>query len=132
MDGDIDTYNSSQPKQWHNLLNTLSHEFNAAYTDGTSKIFHRNPAWFLDGNPIVGYYVPKSGKCVRVMFWSGQSFGAPGLVPEGSFKAATRDYTSITDIDIPQLQAWLNEARTIQWDYKNIVKNRGVLHKIEG
>ena len=40
--------------------------------ESESKIWHRHPVWFLDGNPIVGYSKLKAG--IRLMFWSGASF----------------------------------------------------------
>lgn len=132
MNSDINTYNTSQSEKWWEIIAVLNQEFDQAFADGTSKIFHRNPAWFLNENPIVGYYIPAKGDRVRIMFWSGQSFDEPGLEPEGSFKAATKDYMSVDGIDITQLHKWLEESRNIQWDYKNIVKNKGVLNKIGG
>jgi hypothetical protein len=33
--------------------------------------------WFLDGNPVVGY--SKLKQCVRLLFWSGQSFKEQSL-----------------------------------------------------
>jgi hypothetical protein len=91
----------------------------------TSKIWHGSPVWFIDGNPIVGYHSLKS--CVRVLFWSGQSFSEPGLHPEGTFKAAEKRYTSVDEIDSEQLLRWLADARQIQWDYKNIRRRKGDL-----
>ncbi len=76
----------------------------------------------MDGNPIVGYSKLKS--CVRVLFWSGQSFQTPGLAPEGTFKAAEKRYTTAEQVGAEDLRAWLAEASTLQWDYKNIVKKR--------
>jgi hypothetical protein len=81
--------------------------------------------WFLNGNPIVGY--DKLKESVRLLFWSGQSFDEPGLRPEGSFKAAEVRYTSPEQIDLGDLARWLKKARKIQWDYKNIRKNKGLL-----
>jgi hypothetical protein len=79
----------------------------------------------MDGNPIVGYHSLKN--CVRVLFWSGQSFTEPGLHPEGTFKAAEVRYTAADDIDDEQLARWLSDAKRIQWDYKNIRTRKGVL-----
>ena len=56
--------------------------------DAEQKIWHAHPVWFLNGNPIVGY--SKLKECVRLLFWSGQSFDEPGLQKEGSFKAAEK------------------------------------------
>jgi hypothetical protein len=93
--------------------------------DAQSKVWHAHPVWFLEANPIVGYARRKSE--VRLLFWSGQSFTTPGLKPEGTFRAAEAHYTDADQIDESRLAAWLAESRAIQWDYRNIVKNRGRL-----
>jgi hypothetical protein len=65
-----------------------------------------------------------------LLFWSGQSFDEPGLQAEGSFKAAEARYTSADQINTKDLQRWLKKSQKIQWDYKNIVKRRGVLERV--
>jgi hypothetical protein len=67
---------------------------------------------------------------VRLLFWSGQSFEEQGLQPEGSFKAAEVRYTSADQINKKDLKRWLQKSKKIQWDYKNIVKRRGVLERL--
>jgi hypothetical protein len=64
------------------------------------------------------------------MFWSGQSFGEPGLAPEGSFKAAEVRYTDVAQINTGDLHRWLQKAVEIQWDYKNIAKRKGQLERL--
>jgi hypothetical protein len=76
----------------------------------------------------VGYKKLKG--CIRLLFWSGQSFGEQGLRPEGKFQAAEVRYTSIEEVDPIALRRWLKEARAIQWDYKNIVRRKGRLEKL--
>lgn len=56
-----------------------------------------------------------------------QSFKKSGLRKEGSFKAAEMRYTSVKEVRKTELARWLKDARAIQWDYKNIVKRKGVL-----
>jgi hypothetical protein len=90
--------------------------------EAESRIWHAHPVWFLAGNPVVG--CKKLKGCVRLLFWSGQSFPTPGLVPEGTFKAAEVRYTAVSQIDEMRLAQWLAEARSIQWDYKNLMKKR--------
>ena len=85
--------------------------------------------WFLDGNPIVGYSRLKT--CVRLLFWSGQSFDEPDLADEGSFKAAEARYTEADQIDEVALARWLAKARDIQWDYANLVKRKGRLERLK-
>ena len=85
--------------------------------------------WFLDGNPIVGYSIQKPG--VRLMFWSGADFGEDGLDVVGKkFKDASVFYTQADDVDLPSLQRWLETSARIQWDYKNIVKRKGLLERL--
>jgi hypothetical protein len=93
------------------------------------KIWHAHPVWFIDGNPIVGY--SKLKNCVRLLFWSGQSFAEPELKPEGSFKAAEIRYTEPAQINEKNLVRYLQKAVKIQWDYKNIVKRKGVLERLK-
>jgi len=90
--------------------------------DADSRIWHGHPVWFLDGNPIAGFKKLKS--CIRLLFWSGQSFSTPGLVSEGTFKAAEVRYTAPDQVDADLLARWLAEARVIQWDYKNLMRKR--------
>ena len=77
---------------------------------------------------IVGY--SKLKNCIRLLFWSGQSFDEPGLHPEGTFKAAEIRYTSADQINAKDLKRWLIKSKKIQWDYKNIVKRKRVLEKL--
>ena len=107
------------------LMNEINHNLPTA----ESKIWHAHPVWFLDGNPIVGYSKLKGG--VRLLFWSGQSFAEKDLKPEGSFKAAEARYTAANQIKVSHLKRWLTKSKKIQWDYKNIVKRKGVLKRIE-
>lgn len=89
----------------------------------------RPSGMFLDGNPIVGYSKLKS--CVRLLFWSGESFEEAGLKKEGSFKAAETRYTAAAQVETQNLQRWLAKAREIQWDYKNIVRHKGQLARLK-
>ncbi|UJW86047.1 DUF1801 domain-containing protein [Devosia sp. SL43] len=118
----IDDYNALQLPDDRAICERLRQVIDDSLHDAESKIWHAHPVWFLAGNPVVGYSKLKS--CVRLLFWSGQSFEVAGLSPEGTFKAAERRYTVVDQIDVEQLQAWLGQARLIQWDYKNIMKKR--------
>lgn len=103
------------------LLATIEREL----PDAERKIWHAHPVWFFDGNPVVGYSRLKAS--VRLLFWSGQSFRTPGLKAEGTFKAAEARYTSPEQVDVELLGRWLAEAREIQWNYRDIRKNKGLL-----
>lgn len=124
----IADYNASLSPEDAQLCDRLRAIIDAGLPDAESKIWHAHPVWFLAGNPIVGYSRLKSA--VRLLFWSGQSFTTPGLAVEGTFKAAEKRYTSAGQIDEEALKLWLAEARTIQWDYKNIVRKKGRLDRL--
>jgi hypothetical protein len=125
---DITNYNQSQADSDRTICTLLAREIDAGLPRAENKIWHRHPVWFLDGNPIVGYSKLKGG--IRLMFWSGQSFDEPALQPEGTFKAAEVRYTSPDGIDTRAMRRWLKKAKTIQWDYKNIVKRKGRLERL--
>ena len=128
MDTGTSAYNKSLSPNDEMICTLLSLEIDRNLPGAENKIWHRHPVWFLNGNPIVGY--SKLKDCVRLLFWSGQSFDEPGLQREGSFKAAEARYTSKEQVNTRDLRRWLEKAKKIQWDYKNIVKRRGVLERL--
>lgn len=129
MNDDILAYNDTQPDDRKLICKQLAEELQKGLPEATSKVWHGSPVWFLDGNPIAGYAVRKNS--VQLLFWSGQSFDEPGLKPEGTFKAAEAHYTHEDQIDSDDVQRWLQKSRDIQWDYKNIVKRKGVLERLK-
>lgn len=129
MNPDVAEYNNKQSLVDKQICDRLAAEINRCLPDAENKIWHAHPVWFLDGNPVAGY--SKLKNCVRLLFWSGQSFDEPGLQNEGSFKAAEKRYTSVEEIDSKDLERWLAKAYTIQWDYKNIVKRKGQLERLK-
>lgn len=110
------------------ICQKLAEEIDKHLSGAENKIWHRHPVWFVNGNPIVGYSKLKDS--VRLLFWSGQSFEEESLQPEGSFKAAEARYTDVKQIDTTLLKRWLEKSAKIQWDYKNIVKRKGVLERL--
>ena len=130
MHTDIHTYNNSQSPADKAICELLQKEINQGLPEAESKIWHGHPVWFLDGNPIVGYSNEKKG--LRLMFWSGADFNEPDLkIGTGKFKDASIFYTDVSQIDIELIERWLNKSKEIQWDYKNIVKRRGVLERLK-
>jgi hypothetical protein len=123
----IQAFNDAQDGEDRRTCETLRREIDRNLPEAESRIWHAHPVWFLGGNPIVGY--SKLKHCVRLLFWSGQSFETPGLAPEGSFKAAEARYTEASQIDVDALKRWIGESRLIQWDYKNI-RRKGKLERI--
>lgn len=126
----IAEYNKSQPKNIKEICDVLETVINTNLKKSTSKVWYGGPVWFLDENPVVGYWVRKKGD-VQLLFWSGQSFDEPDLKPEGKFKAAQMHYTDINQIKITHMKRWLKKAKEIQWDYKNITKRKGSLEMIQ-
>lgn len=125
----IAEYNTAQTAGDKKICAHLKHEVDEALPDAESKLWHGHPVWFLAGNPIVGYSKEKRG--VRLMFWSGKDFTEEKLaVQSAKFMDASLFYNDVHEIDERDLKRWLKKARTIQWDYKNIVKRKGVLEKI--
>ena len=125
---DVTAYNATQLAADKAICEKLCEAIEQHLPKSENKIWHGHPVWFLDGNPIVGYDKQKAD--VRLLFWSGQSFDEPGLSLEGSFKAAEAHYSTVDQIDANDLGRWLDKSKTIQWDYKNIAKRRGVLERL--
>jgi hypothetical protein len=129
MHKDIKAYNDAQPDEEREICKILSREISNSLPMAESKIWHAHPVWFLDGNPVAGYN--KLKESIRLLFWSGQSFDEEALQKEGNFKAAEIRYTSAQQINKDDLKRWLEKCRLMQWDYKNIVKRKGVLERLK-
>ena len=130
MNLDVQAYNNSQSAEDKLICNELAEQINFYLSEAENKIWHAHPVWFLNGNPIVGYSKQKKG--IRLMFWSGQSFDENKLnVLGGKFQDASIFYNSIDEIDTTDLKIWLQKAKEIQWDYKNIVKRKGILERLK-
>lgn len=129
MHPDTRKYNAAQAPTDRAICKLLAQEIDRALPEAENKVWHAHPVWFLEENPVVGY--SKLKDCVRLLFWSGQSFQAKGLKKEGSFKAAEARYTVVDQVDTERLRCWLAEARDVQWDYKNIVRRKGRLERLK-
>jgi len=129
MRSDTLKYSEALRPEDRDICNLLAETIDQALPEAENKIWHGHPVWFLDGNPIVGY--SKLKDCVRLLFWSGQSFDEEGLTKEGSFKAAEVRFTAADQVKVKHLKRWLKKARDIQWDYKNIVKRKGRLERLK-
>jgi len=128
MNPEVKAYNDSQTTADREICTALAEAISGALPKAENKIWHRHPVWFLDGNPIVGYSKLKAG--IRLMFWSGASFDEELLKPgTGKFKDASITYTSADQINFKDLKRWLKKSAAIQWDYKNVIKRKGVLER---
>jgi uncharacterized protein YdhG (YjbR/CyaY superfamily) len=72
MHKDTIAFNQAQSDEDKLICEQLANEIEKELPEAENKIWHAHPVWFLNGNPIVGYNKLKN--CVRLLFWSGQSF----------------------------------------------------------
>jgi len=130
MNTEVEKYNNGQLPADKEICDLLATIIDKQLTGAENKIWHAHPVWFLEGNPIVGYSKQKKG--IRLMFWSGADFDEEYLnVPGNKFKDASVFYNNISEIDTKTLSRWLDKSEKIQWDYKNIVKRKGILVKLK-
>lgn len=126
----IKQYNENLNAEASKVCQLLASIIDETLVNAENKIWHAHPVWFINENPIVGYSLQKAG--VRLMFWSGADFEEDALHVKGKkFKDASIFYTNTKEINKADLVRWLNKSKLIQWDYKNIVKRRGRLERIE-
>lgn len=127
---DIHKYNGELQGEHRVVAILLAEEITLNLPDAENKLWHGHPVWFLDGNPIAGYSKQKAG--IRLMFWSGASFDEKALDVRGEkFKDASIFYNDVEEVKPKDLKRWLDKSRKIQWDYKNIVKRKGVLERLK-
>lgn len=122
---EITQYIKKLDKNDQKICELLAETIDTNLKKSENKVWHAHPVWFLDGNPVVGFHRLKAG--LRLMFWSGQSFDEKGLEKEGSFKAASVKYKNVDEVNVKDLKKWLKKGKEIQWDYKNIMKNKGLI-----
>lgn len=129
MHPDIQKYNNHQIGESYLICTLLSEIIMENFPEAENKVWHSHPVWFLEGNPIVGY--DKLKDSVRLLFWSGASFEEEELkIGTGKFKDASKHYTNISQIHREDIARWIEKSKVIQWDYKNIVKRKGVLERL--
>ncbi|MCA0447940.1 MAG: DUF1801 domain-containing protein [Bacteroidetes bacterium] len=130
MTPEIKAYNDKQTPAEKDICDLLAETINGELTEAENKLWHGHPVWFLDGNPTVGYSKQKKG--IRLMFWSGADFNEVKLnVTGGKFKDASVFFNSVSEIETQDVILWLKKSRDIQWDYKNIVKRKGLLERLK-
>lgn len=130
MSDAITAYHDAQSDQERAICDLLRREIDRGLPEAESKVWHRHPVWFLDGNPTAGYNVLKNG--VRLMFWSGAGFDEPDLKPgTGKFKDASATYQSVSQVDVEDIRRWLEKSRRIQWDYKNLARRKSQLERLK-
>lgn len=120
---EIEDFNNKLSENDKAICCLLREVIEKSLKNSNAKLYHGSPVWFIHENPIVGYSKKKEG--VALLFWSGQSFTKPGLKAIGKFKAAEIIYNKLERVDLEQIKDWLLESMKIQWDYKDIIKNKG-------
>jgi hypothetical protein len=129
MNPAILAYNDKQTLEDAAICHLLAQVIDEELTEAENKIWHAHPVWFLNGNPIVGY--SKLKDCIRLLFWSGADFEEEQLqINTGKFKDASIRYISASQINKEDLRRWLKKSRDIQWDYKNLMKRKGKLERV--
>lgn len=130
MNEDIKKYNTKQNPGDQIVCDWLAQKIDKELAEAENKIWHGHPVWFLEGNPIVGYSKQKAG--IRLMFWSGADFEEELLNVKGQkFKDASVFINDVSEIKAADVKRCLKKSRDIQWDYKNIVKRKGRLERLE-
>jgi len=126
MHPDTARFNASQVANDRKICDLLAQEIDRGLPEAENRIWHAHPVWFLDANPVVGYSRLKAG--VRLFFWSGAGFDEDTLHPgTGKFKDAWIVYRHASDIDVTAVRRWLDKARRIQWNYRDLRKNGRLL-----
>ena len=126
---EIQAYNDKLEPHFKEVSDLLAREISKALPGAENKIWHRHPVWFLEGNPTVGYSQQKPG--IRLMFWSGASFEEPGLNVLGAkFKDASVFYNHAREIDLADLRRWLARSLKVQWNYRDVARNKGRLDRL--
>lgn len=127
---EIEQYHQDLNEHEQKICHLLFNEIIEILGENEVKIWHGQPVWFIEGNPITGYSKEKKG--IRLMFWSGASFDEEKLNYLGKkFKDASIFYQDVNQIDVDDLRVWLKKSIEIQWDYKNIVKRKGILERLK-
>lgn len=69
MNPEISAYNTLLSPQDKELCDFLAQHIDRELPASESKIWHRHPVWFLQGNPIVGYSKQKKRHSTNVLEW---------------------------------------------------------------
>ncbi|MEN9706568.1 MAG: hypothetical protein RIS31_134 [Actinomycetota bacterium] len=126
---DIDDYNSVLESESRQVAETIRAMIGKTIPEAEGKVWHGHPVWFIAGNPVVGFSLKKSG--IELLFWSGQSFPTVGLTPVGKYQAAGLQGLTNNNLGTLPIVQWLRESEQIQWDYKNLPKNRTLVKLTE-
>lgn len=121
----IEAFDNGLTEPQKTICKDLHGLIEASLKGSSSKLYHGSPVWFIQENPIVGYSIKKEG--VSLLFWSGQGFSGEGLRAIGKYKAAEAVFQKPDSMDKSKIEGWIGESINVQWNYKDIVKNKGKL-----
>jgi hypothetical protein len=116
----IAAYSQRQSPALRAICDVLRALIEAALPRAASKVWHGSPVWFIDDNPVVGYSA--TAKEVKLLFWNGQAFDAPGLRPVGKYRAAQAVFNDAVDVDPKVVRVWLRQAKADVFDSQQFFK----------
>jgi hypothetical protein len=119
-DKQIAAYSECQSPATRAMCDQLWEFIDATIPNATSKVWHGSPVWFIGENPVVGYSA--TAKSVNLLFWNGQAFKEPALIPVGKYGAARAKFSEFSEIDVKVLRRWLKKAKTDVFDSKAFFK----------
>jgi hypothetical protein len=130
MNQEIRAFHEAQVPEEKEICDLLFNLISENLPEAENKIWHAHPVWFLEGNPIVGYSKLKG--CIRLFFWSGADFEEYQLKQgTGKFKDASIRYSDIRQINVADVERWIEKSKNIQWDYRNLIKRKGRFERIK-
>lgn len=106
---DVEKYHAALEGEHRRIVEFLFAEFQQALPEAAAKVWHSHPVWFFDDQPTAGYQANAHG--VKVLFWHGQDFSEPGLLPTGKFRMAVASYANVTSINVNDLRRYLQLSR---------------------
>jgi hypothetical protein len=101
----------------------LKKEIESLLPQAGSKLYHGMPVWFIGENAVVGIGLT-SKKTIKLLFWNGQAFDEPKLIPIGSFEAVQIEFKEVSDIPLPALRRWIKKSGKKIWDFASL--RRGI------
>jgi hypothetical protein len=111
---EITQYSNSLDTEGKKIVKILRELIDANLKKSESKLWHGAPVWFIGENAVVGYSKKKAG--VSLLFWNGSNFGEAELSKVGSFYAAEKIYTSVSEVIEKDIKRWLKLSKESIWD----------------
>jgi len=116
----IAAYDRAQSPAFCEMCDVLRKLIDASIPKADCKVWHGSPVWFIDDNPVVGFNA--TAKTVNLLFWNGQAFDEPALVPVGKYRAAQAVFRDASEIEPAVVRRWLKKARSDVFDSRAFFK----------